>query len=93
MVLLDFLCWSCLTIRAPIEATVAVGIPSQSKSEVTAFTLVVKGLVTDLVAVTPKINGFFSASTRLLSTVGETETVYAVAQCWELYARWIAKVS
>lgn len=42
-----------------------------------------KELLTDLEAITPKINGFFSATTRPVSTVGVTETVYAVAQCWE----------
>lgn len=50
-------------------------------SEATTFDAVVQGLLTDLQVVTPKINGFFSATTR--EVVGGGTTVYAVAQCVE----------
>lgn len=39
--------------------------------------------MTNLVAVTPKIDGFFAATTRPVFNGGVTTTVYAVAQCIE----------
>ncbi|KAL1802984.1 hypothetical protein ACET3Z_031631 [Daucus carota] len=55
----------------------------QGKSEAKAFTPVVDGLITDLVSTTPRIDGFFAATTRPVSSGGATMTVYAVAQCIE----------
>ncbi|KAK1401904.1 Cysteine-rich receptor-like protein kinase [Heracleum sosnowskyi] len=56
---------------------------SQSESESSAFTPAVTGLITDLVEATPKINGFFAATTRPVFHGSGTVTVYAVAQCIE----------
>lgn len=70
-------------IRVVYEATAGQCSPRISKFEATAFTSVVKELITDIVAATPKINGFFSAITRPVPNVGTKGRVYAVAQCWE----------
>ncbi|KAM7464843.1 hypothetical protein LguiB_012405 [Lonicera macranthoides] len=52
---------------------------NRTASQATAFDAVVQGLLTDLVVATPRINGYFAASTR--AVVGSDLTVYAVAQC------------
>ncbi|KAK1401905.1 Cysteine-rich RLK (RECEPTOR-like protein kinase) 42 [Heracleum sosnowskyi] len=65
------------------DDTAGVCSTNQSKSEETAFTPVVNGLITDLVSATPKIDGFFAATTRPVSSGGVTMRVYAVAQCME----------
>ncbi|KAK3004105.1 hypothetical protein RJ639_018242 [Escallonia herrerae] len=59
-----------------------VGICSnQTASQATAFNAAVEGLLTDLVSATPRINGFYAATTRGVTDSGAT--VYAVAQCAE----------
>ncbi|KAK2980776.1 hypothetical protein RJ640_009561 [Escallonia rubra] len=59
-----------------------VGICSnQTASQATAFNAAVEGLLTDLVSATPRINGFYAATTR--GVTGSGATVYAVAQCAE----------
>ncbi|KAM7464837.1 hypothetical protein LguiB_012399 [Lonicera macranthoides] len=52
---------------------------NQAASQATAFATTVQGLLTDLVVATPRINGYFAATTR--AAVGADLTVYAVAQC------------
>lgn len=52
---------------------------NRTTSQATAFDTAVQGLLTDLVVATPRINGYFAASTR--AAVGADLTVYAVAQC------------
>lgn len=54
---------------------------NQTVSEATAFNTVVEGLLSDLEVATPKINGFFAATTREVVSGGAR--VYAVAQCAE----------
>lgn len=46
-----------------------------------------EGLLTDLVAATPKISGYFAATTRPVPSRGATTTIYAVAQCVETINR------
>ncbi|KAK1401907.1 Cysteine-rich RLK (RECEPTOR-like protein kinase) 42 [Heracleum sosnowskyi] len=71
------------SLLVTFESTAGVCSTNQSKSEATDFTPVVEGLITDLVSVTPKIDGFFAATTRPVFNGGVTTTVYAVAQCIE----------
>ncbi|KAM7523887.1 hypothetical protein LguiA_013789 [Lonicera macranthoides] len=54
-------------------------------SQATAFNTAVRGLLSDLVVATPRINGYFAASTR--AAVGANLTVYAVAQCAQTVTR------
>ncbi|KAB1211097.1 Cysteine-rich receptor-like protein kinase 2 [Morella rubra] len=54
---------------------------NQTASQSTAFTSTVGGLVADLLVATPRINGFYAASTREVAVGGGN--VYAVAQCVE----------
>lgn len=70
------------SLLVTFESTAGV-CSNQSKSEAKAFTPVVHGLITDLVSVTPKIDGFFTATTRPVFNGDATTTVYAVAQCIE----------
>ena len=60
-----------------------VGICSnRTASSASAFDSAVQGLVADLKAATPRINGFFAAVKREV-VAGGSITVYAVAQCAE----------
>ncbi|KAM7460847.1 hypothetical protein LguiA_028968 [Lonicera macranthoides] len=52
---------------------------NRAASQATTFETVVQGLLTDLVDATPRIKGYFAASTRV--AVSPNLTVYAVAQC------------
>ncbi|XP_057468616.1 cold-responsive protein kinase 1-like isoform X2 [Actinidia eriantha] len=54
---------------------------NRTASQASAFDSAVQGLLTDLEAATPRINGFFAAVKR--DVVGGGSTVYAVAQCAE----------
>lgn len=47
----------------------------------------VQGLLTDLVAVTPKTRAVFAATTRQVFDGGVTSSVYAVAQCIEVISK------
>ncbi|WOH15104.1 hypothetical protein DCAR_0934641 [Daucus carota subsp. sativus] len=71
------------SLLVTFESTAGVCSPDQSKSEATAFNPVVDALITDLASATPKIDGFFAATTRPVLSGGATTTVYAVAQCIE----------
>lgn len=54
---------------------------NRTVSPPTAFNEAVQGLLTDLVIATPRINGYFAATSR--QVVGGGRRVYAVAQCVE----------
>ncbi|GFZ09575.1 cysteine-rich RLK (RECEPTOR-like protein kinase) 34 [Actinidia rufa] len=54
---------------------------NRTASQASAFDSAVQGLLTDLEAATPRINGSFAAVKR--DVVGGGSTVYAVAQCAE----------
>lgn len=71
------------SILVSFEASAGICSPTQSKIEATAFTPVVEGIITDLVAATPKIHGYFAATTRPVFSGGVTSKVYAAAQCVE----------
>ncbi|KAK1401899.1 Cysteine-rich receptor-like protein kinase 2 [Heracleum sosnowskyi] len=75
------------SILVTFESSAGVCSASKSKYDAVTFTPVVEGLITDLVAATPKINGFFAATTRPVLNGGATATVYAVAQCIETISR------
>lgn len=75
------------SILVTFESSAGVCSASKSKYDAVTFTPVVEGLITDLVAATPKINGFFAATTRPVLNGAATATVYAVAQCIETISR------
>ncbi|KAK1401894.1 cysteine-rich receptor-like protein kinase 2 [Heracleum sosnowskyi] len=55
--------------------------PNQSSIKETLIDPVVKGLLMDLEAATPKTNGLFAAATQRVHGAGTDATIYAVAQC------------
>ncbi|KAL8155626.1 cold-responsive protein kinase 1-like [Apium graveolens] len=75
------------SILVTFESSAGVCSAIKSKYDAVTFTPVVERLITDLVAATPKINGFFAATTRPVLHGGATATVYAVAQCIETISR------
>nr|XP_017222211.1 PREDICTED: cysteine-rich receptor-like protein kinase 2 isoform X1 [Daucus carota subsp. sativus] len=56
---------------------------NQSVAEPSIFSPIVQGLLTGIVAATPKIKNYFAAGKRQVFSNGATLTVYAVAQCVE----------
>ena len=75
------------SILITFESSAGVCSTKKSKYDSGIFTPVVEGLLTDLVAATPKIKGFFAATTRPVLNGGATGSVYAVAQCVETISR------
>ncbi|WOH15106.1 hypothetical protein DCAR_0934643 [Daucus carota subsp. sativus] len=71
------------SLLVSFEASAGICNTNQSKLQAAAFKPVVEGIMTDLVAATPKINGYFAATTRPVSSGGVTSKVYAAAQCVE----------
>ncbi|XP_063939064.1 cysteine-rich receptor-like protein kinase 42 [Daucus carota subsp. sativus] len=56
---------------------------NHSVAEPGAFGQIVQGLLTEMVAATPKMKNYFAAAKRQVLSNGTTPTVYAVAQCVE----------
>ncbi|WOH15086.1 hypothetical protein DCAR_0934621 [Daucus carota subsp. sativus] len=75
------------SILITFESSAGVCSTKKSKYDSGIFSPVVEGLLTDLVAATPKIKGFFAATTRPVLNGGATGSVYAVAQCIETISR------